>query len=140
MMRRMIDNIAAAFDCQVTYNQFECIAVPLINNSDCFHIAQNVLTDLFGAENVVSGPLKFGSETFSYVMNFWPGMYLNLGIKNPALGSGSGHHTAKFDVDEAQFKTGIAAHVGYSLAFLSPQGPITGFKSYDGNIWDLLKE
>lgn len=88
----------------------------------------------------MQGPLKFGSETLSYVMSFWPGMYLNLGIKDPTLGTGSGHHTAKFDVDESQFKTGVAAHTGYALAFLESSKKIQDFKPYDGDIWDLLGE
>ena len=139
-MRRMIDHIAAAFECQVLYNQFDCIAVPLVNNQDCYHIAERALTEQFGPERVIPGPLKFGSESFSYLMNFWPGMYLNLGVYDPALGTGAGHHTAKFDVDESQLKTGVAVHIAYAQAFLNNPNEITGFTSYPGTIWDLLNE
>lgn len=62
-MRRIIDNIADAFECEAVYNQFECIAVPLINQSDCYEIAKQTLTEIFGEDRVVQGPLKFGSET-----------------------------------------------------------------------------
>lgn len=138
-MRRVIDDTARAFGCAVTVNQFERIAVPLSNHPVCHDIAKKALTELFGSENVIPGPLKFGSETLAYLTSFYPGMYLNLGVNNPALGSGSGHHSARFDIDPAQLKTGIAAHIGYAQAFLNSDEPME-FEPYGGTIWDLLAE
>ena len=38
--------------------QFECIAVPLINQSDCYEITKQTLTEIFGEDRVVQRAIE----------------------------------------------------------------------------------
>lgn len=49
----------------------------------------------------------FASEPFSRYQQIAPTHFTLLGIKNDNLGSGAGHHTEKFDVDERSIEIGI---------------------------------
>lgn len=60
---------------------------------------------------VVSVEPWYASESMSEYLNSFGGAMAHLGIANTGQGSGSGHHTPEFDVDESALKLGVLAYV-----------------------------
>ncbi len=56
-----------------------------------------------------------GAEDFSYYLQKAPGMFLFLGIGNPATGAAFPHHHPKFDMDESALITGVEVMVRAAL-------------------------
>ena len=57
----------------------------------------------------------YASESMSFYLEKYPGVFGLLGIRNPEKGTGANHHTSKFDVDEDAMKIGVASAVNYAL-------------------------
>lgn len=66
--------------------------------------------------SVVSVEPWYASESMSEYLDAFGGAMAHLGIANPLYGSGSGHHTPEFDIDEAALKLGV---LGYVIAGLT---------------------
>ena len=49
------------------------------------------------------------------------GVLAFLGIRNPEAGTGAGHHTTRFDVDDAALSLGVASTVGYAWQYLKKE-------------------
>ena len=57
----------------------------------------------------VRDPVWMASESFGKYQKIVPGLFAFVGIRNEALGSGAGHHNAKFDMDERALSLGACA-------------------------------
>lgn len=60
---------------------------------------------------VVSVDPWYASESMSEYLNAFGGAMAHLGIASDEVGSGSGHHTPEFDVDESALKLGVLSYV-----------------------------
>ena len=80
------------------------------------------------------------SESFGSIMAQYPSCWGFVGIKNEELGSGSGHHTPEFDVDEDALDYGCAMHVAFARDFLAGDYDLTtGFKPLYDDVEDLIE-
>lgn len=60
---------------------------------------------------VISVEPWYASESMSAYLDTYGGAIAHLGICNPKLGSGAGHHTPEFDIDEEALKLGVLSYV-----------------------------
>jgi len=65
------------------------------------------------------------TETFSITESTYPGVFFFTGINDPEVGSGSPHHTPKFDIAEDGLVTGVVAALAYVTRALAekPETP-----------------
>ena len=63
-------------------------------------------------------PMWMATETFSISESTWRGGFFFTGIYDKDVGSGSPHHTPKFDIAENGLVTGVAAALSYVTAVL----------------------
>ena len=74
------------------------------------------LAEVLPKGSIVPLEREYGSESFSRYTAAFPGVFANLGINNPMVGSGAPLHNEFFDVDETALKTGVIATVKYTLS------------------------
>jgi len=135
----LLEKTAEAYHCT-----FEVVSIGnpsngVINNADLSAFGKQAIAKHVGSEYVGKVDPWMASESFSVYLQFYPGVFAFLGMKNPEKGVGAEHHNEKFDVDEDVLKLGVAAQVAYAYEFL--ENPITPeFIPYDGTALDLLKE
>src|SRR5699024_2823380 len=61
----------------------------IYNNEECSQIAINSVKSTLGKKHLTTHPIWMASDTFSYYMKYFPGVYAFLGIKNSDLGTGA---------------------------------------------------
>lgn len=78
-----------------------------------------IYKDYLGENNVIEKkhPTMF-SEDFAYFQKKVPGLYIHLGIKDPAVKSIEGIHSARFLPQEEAIKTAVKSHVIFALGKL----------------------
>ncbi|MDR1649531.1 MAG: amidohydrolase [Synergistaceae bacterium] len=116
--RRALGHIAAAYHCE---HEVEiCFTVPpVVNDKKSSRVARGAVAKYIGEERLtVSEPLM-ASEPMGLYLSRYTGTLAFLGIANDTCGSGAELHNARFDIDEAALKYGVAAYVGYALDSLS---------------------
>jgi len=96
----------------------------IYNHPGCSTIAENAVKKTLGKKYLKKHPIWMASDTYSYYLRYFPGVYAFLGIKNEELGTGAEHHNPKFDLDESALKNGTAITVQYTLDFLNNKKPI----------------
>ncbi len=74
-----------------------------------------------GADNVLNLPGWSIADDFAYYSEKRPSVYFRLGIRNEEVGSVYPLHHARFRVDEAALKAGVATMVAAATMFLSTQ-------------------
>lgn len=136
---RICDNISAAYECEPEYNLFIGPLASLKNHPQCVKMARTFLTNLLGAENVVTCEPLMSSESMSYTHLYYPGVYCFLGTKNPERGYGAEMHHPKFDLDEEVMNTGVAATLAYVSGFLNEKEEID-FSPYNGDMRALFSD
>lgn len=78
------------------------------------------------------------SETFGAYLRLWPGALAFLGIRSEGKGSGAGHHTPEFDVDEDALLTGAAAMTAIVRAYDADR-PTFSFERSGETLDELLE-
>ena len=115
ILKSVAEHTAAMNKCTVEYGSKTRVLVgPCINNEACSAMAQRELPKVLGPDVLSSCERWYASESFSYYLAQFPGVFCHLGIKNPEYGSGAEHHNEYFDVDEGVLHLGIAASVQYA--------------------------
>lgn len=82
-------------------------------------LAQNVVKEAFGEENLIHNPPTMGGEDFGVFSQNVSGAFATVGSRNPDKGTDFPHHHAKFNVDEDALKTGAELYAQYALAYLN---------------------
>lgn len=100
----------------------------IYNHPKCSDIASEAVKKVLGSSYLKKHPIWMASDTYSYFLKFFPGVYAFFGIKNDEIGSGAEHHNAKFDIDESVLRKGTAVTVQYALDFLNYDKPIDFIK------------
>ncbi len=69
-------------------------------------------------DNLVEILPVMGGEDFAHYAQIVPGLYVYLGVGNPAVGAVAPVHTPQFRIDEAALAYGVKTHVLVALWFL----------------------
>ncbi|MBP2667143.1 MAG: N-acetyldiaminopimelate deacetylase [Firmicutes bacterium] len=88
---------------------------PVINNPEVAAVVAEAGRESTDPAMVQEIRPCMGAEDFSYYLQKAPGMFLFLGIGNPATGAAFPHHHPKFDMDESALITGVEVMVRAAL-------------------------
>ena len=88
---------------------------PVINNPEVAAVVAEAGRESTDPAMVQEIRPCMGAEDFSYYLQKAPGMFLFLGIGNPATGAAFSHHHPKFDMDESALITGVEVMVRAAL-------------------------
>ena len=91
--------------------------IPLVNDDELALIAQKGIEELFPGSLIFENR-QFASETFARYIELCPIVFSFVGMKNEQLGSGGGHHTPEFDVDEESLFYGVGSMVKFAKDYL----------------------
>ncbi|EDP61224.1 Peptidase M20D, amidohydrolase [alpha proteobacterium BAL199] len=106
-MRRLCDNVAAAFDASVDV-RYERRYPPLSNDAEHVELCAGVAKELFGEENVDTNPAPvMGSEDFAFMLNARPGAYVNIG-NGVGKDGGVMVHNPGYDFNDAALPHGAS--------------------------------
>lgn len=136
---QMVEGIAAAYGCTVSYNSITEPAFAVSNDPECAAFARKVIGEELGNDVIAFPEPWMASESFSQLQKLWPGVFALLGINNPEKGTGAAHHNEYFDLDEDVFKLGVAGAVTYALRFLDSDVD-TSSRQWKGSVRDLFTE
>lgn len=103
-----------------------------VNTKECVDLARKAVVENLGDGALDKDcPMWMATETFSITESTWPGVFFFTGINDPAVGSGSPHHTPKFDIAEEGLVTGVAAALSYVTAVLKEKPETPSFHKVD---------
>ena len=91
------------------------IYLPVANRKDTTALARRAVSHYLGEDVLADCEPWMASESFGSMMAQYPSVFAFVGIQNEELGSGSGHHTPEFDIDENAMIYGAAAEVAFVL-------------------------
>lgn len=126
---KILHNVAENFDCKVEILVDQYFPVTS-NNADLVKVARKAIEAEVGDVLEDVEPWM-ASETFSLTESVYPGVFFLTGIKDDAVGSGAGHHTAEFDIAEYGLTTGVEAALAYVLALLRDKPATPSFKKQE---------
>lgn len=118
-LREVIEAQAALFGCTATLNRWVGPILPVINNADLAEIGSKAIADCMGKEHLKTKELNMGSESYSVLCKYYPGLMGRVGVGNPEKGMTIGGHNPGYDLDEDGLPYGTAAYVAYALGFLN---------------------
>lgn len=116
-IRKYAQAIAQAWDGQADV-EYERLVEFVDNDWASAELAQKVVTESFGEENLRHNPATMGSEDFGYFSQQVPGTFATVGCRNPEKGANYPHHHPNFNIDEDALKTGAELYAQYALAYL----------------------
>ena len=116
-IRKYAQAIAQAWDGQADV-EYERLVEFVDNDRASAELAQKVVTESFGEENLRHNPATMGSEDFGYFSQQVPGTFATVGCRNPEKGANYPHHHPNFNIDEDALKTGAELYAQYALAYL----------------------
>ncbi len=135
--RKMVEGIAAAYDCTVTFNSLSSPGWPVYNDPECAEFARKVIGAELPEGTVCEVEPWMASESFSMLQKWAPGVFALVGINNAEKGTGALHHNECFDVDEDVLKLGVTGAVTYALKFLESDID-TSDRRWQGSIREML--
>lgn len=91
----------------------------VINNPDVAAVVAEAGRETVGNDGVVEIGPNMGGEDFSYFMQKAPGMFMNLGVGNPARDAIYPHHHPKFDIDDSVLPIGVETFVRATFKLLA---------------------
>lgn len=101
--------------------EFEEFANPVINEKYSTELAQNVGREILGEKNIITNQEKrLGADDFAEFLLKVPGVYVNIGSKNPDnINTQYDHHHEHFDIDEEALLISTEYYVKYTLEYLN---------------------
>lgn len=111
--------VAEANRCRVQVDFPGTCYPPLLNDRDCWRLAQDVAAELLGADRVLEVAPIMGAEDFAFYTRRVPGCFLGLGVRNEAKGAVYPVHHPRFTLDEDALPIGAALHVALALKALA---------------------
>lgn len=120
LVTRIATDIGTLYGAAVTV-EFEDFASPLVNHPAPTALAQAVLSNLFGAENVrTEGQKSLGADDFAQYLLHVPGVYVQLGTADPGRPETQlPLHHAGFDIDERAIANYAKAYIAFALRALA---------------------
>jgi amidohydrolase len=122
ILRKVSENIAQAHNCTITFHDNMGILLnPVLNDVALTQFTGEAVKEIY-PDKVVSDDqyIWYAAESFSKYSQLAPSVFLFVGIKNDALGSGAEHHNDRFDIDEEALQYAIGAMVQFTNKFLNP--------------------
>lgn len=116
--------------CDLHHCTYEFITEPkasdliVFNQKDCAQIAATAIEKTMDGQVLHASPAWMASESFSFYVKYFPGVFAFVGIQNLEKGIGAEHHNVFFDLDEDALKLGVAATVQYTFDFLDNEKQI----------------
>ena len=119
-LREILEGIAASHGAtvQVDIHKGE---PGVVNDAEMTELILAGAKAAIGADNVLNLPGWSIADDFAYYSEKRPSVYFRLGIRNEEVGSVYPLHHARFRVDEAALKAGVATMVSAATLFLSTQ-------------------
>lgn len=93
----------------------------MINDKESALFATEIAKVLVGEENVITDQEKaLGADDFAELQAEVPGVYVNIGARNPEDESTHfPHHHGNFNIDERALLTSTELYVEYTLRYLN---------------------
>lgn len=137
-LHAVIESMATLYGCRAVYQEFSGPSLPVSNDPTAAQLAQDVLTELFGADAVEEADIDMTAESFSTLSTYYPSVMVRLGVWDKARGEAAGLHKPEFDLDERALPYGIAAYAAYALRCLD-RCPEFRFTPFHGDADALLR-
>lgn len=118
-LRRIVQTQADLFDCEVSFDRMTGPILPVINNDDLSAIGTEAIIAAMGKDAIQHKDLNMGSESFSVLSKYYPGVMMRIGIGNEEEGMTVGGHNPGFDLDETGLPYGTASYVAVALGYLN---------------------
>lgn len=134
----IVQACAKLYGCQVE-SQVSMPGYSVINNRQCYEIANQALPPVLGAERVLELEPMMGSETFAFYTKLFPCLFAYYGIANEEKGITVGVHQAKFDIDEEKLHGAVACTLAYAQAFLRSSAELA-FTPFKGTVEELYHQ
>jgi len=122
MIERALSGITSAYGGEYEF-KFEEGTPPLINDHETTKFAVLKMAELLGSDRVVilERP-TMGGEDFSVYLQYVPGTFIRLGVRNEEKGIVYPLHNSKFDIDEDALPVGVAVESYLALKWLEENG------------------
>jgi len=117
--KRVAEQVCRTYGCSC---QIEIIHenIPLINHSEMAALARQVALETFREQGAIIDNISMASEDFSEFSERVPGVFIFLGVGNPAKETTISHHNPRFNIDEAMLSSGVEFLVRGVLRFFEP--------------------
>lgn len=114
--KRVAEQVCRTYGCSC---QIEIIHenIPLINHSEMAALARQVALETFREQGAIIDNISMASEDFSEFSERVPGVFIFLGVGNPAKETTISHHNPRFNIDEAMLSSGVEFLVRGVLRF-----------------------
>ncbi len=121
LINRTLKGVTEAYGGNYKF-EFEEGTPPLINDEKVTLFAIGKMRELLGEERVIilDRP-TMGGEDFSVYLQYVPGTFIRLGIRNEEKGTVYPLHNSRFDVDEDALPVGVAVESYLALQWLITQ-------------------
>jgi len=119
LSKKVIQLTAEAHECTAEFpSTFDIKGKPVMNDPTLATLAQTGIAELM-PDALVHDVTWFASESFNQYSRIAPTLFVFVGMKNEAYGSGAEHHNNYFDVDDAALKHGVLATAKFAVDFLT---------------------
>lgn len=136
-LHELTESMARVYGCTAEFVEDRYFPAT-VNNKECVALARRAVTEALGRDALDENcPMWMASETFGLTESTYPGCFMFTGIRDDKLGSGSPHHTAKFDIAEDGLVTGVAAALACVTAVLREKPDTPFFRKND--LEEMLK-
>jgi len=106
--------------------EFRSYSSPVINDTESALFTAEIARTILGEENVITNQEKgLGADDFAELQAEVPGVYVNVGARNPLDESTHfPHHNERFNIDEKSLLISTELYVLYSLKYLNGKGEL----------------
>lgn len=97
-LQEICQGMALTTGCRIEYEHVKLLPYR-VNSPKLYQIIKGTAEKLFGAENVFRPARRgLGGEDFGYLTRKKPCLFINFGVKDPAVAKGNPVHTVNFDI------------------------------------------
>ncbi len=136
--KEIVQAQAALFGCEAAFDRLVGPILPVINNEDLAKAGAQAIESMLGSGILAPKDLNMGSESFSVLCKYYPGVMMRVGIGNEEEGISIGGHNPGFDMDENGLPYGTAAYAAVALGYLDNDCEIR-HEPYNEPMDELLK-
>lgn len=140
IFKDILAHVSEMHNCSFEYKMEPVVSdLVVINEATCAKIAAAAVEQALSKEVLATIPAWMASESFSFYLKYFPGVFAFLGVQNEEQGMGAEHHNEHFDIDESALIVGVTSTVQYALDFLAYKGSID-YTATDKDVPELLSQ
>ncbi|MDI2585595.1 amidohydrolase [Psychrobacillus sp. NEAU-3TGS] len=140
VFKDLLTHVSDMHSCTFEYKMEPVVSdLVVMNEATCAGIATAAIEQTLGKEALATIPAWMASESFSFYLKYFPGVFAFLGVQNEEQGMGAEHHNEHFDIDESALTVGVTSTVQYALDFLDYKGTIT-YTVAEKDVHELLAQ